>query len=391
MQTDAHQPAELVFKSDNVAPICPEVLAAIADANTGWAASYGGDKYSEMLKKKLSSIFETEVEVWLCSTGTAANSLALSGLVPPYGTVFCTEEAHITTDECGAPVLFTGGAKLHHVPHADGKILDLAALEAALDAHDSMAPHWNAPSAVSISQLTENGTAYTVEEVRALGELCRRRGLRLHMDGARFANALASVGCSPADMTWRAGVDVLTLGGTKNGALAAEAVVFFAGGPQGSRLAADFPFRHKRGAQLLSKTRFFAAQFLALLTDDLWLRNARAANAAAARVAAALRRHAPPEPATSSSTPGASGEGHGDPAGAPARPRVAYPVEGNEVFVHMPAALAEALAAGGALFYPWGAPGGGLYRLCTSWATTGAEVERLAALLDAFYRPAAPA
>ena len=214
-------------------------------------------------------------------TGTAANALAMSQLSPSHGAIYCHREAHLNVDECGAPEFFTNGARMVPVDGAQGK-LDLADL-AAKAGHGAGDVHMLQPSAVSITQISELGTVYATDEIGAVAEVCRARGLKLHMDGARFANALAALDCAPADITWKAGVDVLSLGATKNGALAAEAVVFF-----DSDLAAEFPFRRKRGGHLFSKMRLLAAQMQAYLTDDLWLANARHANALAARMAAGL-------------------------------------------------------------------------------------------------------
>ncbi|HVC02320.1 MAG TPA: beta-eliminating lyase-related protein [Steroidobacteraceae bacterium] len=340
------------FTSDNVAPAAAAVMAAVNDANQGDAASYGADALSARLQSVASTVFEKAVAVFPVATGTAANALALSQLVPPYGAVYCHETAHIVTDECGAPELYTGGAKLIGLPAADGKV-DAQRLRAAIGLALDMGVHHVKPAAVSVTQATEWGTVYRPAEVAALAAIAREHGLGLHMDGARFANALAHLDCSPAEATWKCGVDVLSLGATKNGALCAEAVVFF-----DERLAADFARRRKRAGHLWSKMRFLSAQLLAYLSEGLWLANARQANAMAAALAAGLR-----------AMPAA---------------RLVQPVEANELFVALPADAVEALERAGFLFYRWPVEGLGgriAIRLVTSYATQAADVEVLLAAL----------
>jgi threonine aldolase len=308
------------FASDNAAGVAPEIMDAIVAANKGSAMAYGADAISQRLEARFAEIFEHAVAVFPVATGTAANSLALATVTPPWGAIFCHEDAHIVTDECGAPEFFSAGAKLVTLSGAHGKLVP-ETVEGRLDGKGVV--HNVQPAALSITQETEAGTLYRPDEVAALGDLTRHHGIALHMDGARFANAVAALGCSPAAITWRAGVDVLSFGATKNGAMAAEAVVFF-----DPAKAAELGFRRKRAGHLLSKMRFIAAQLEAYLRDDLWLRNARQANGMAARLGAGLSR-----------LPGA---------------KLLYPVEGNEIFVALPEATIAELAAAGFRFYRWG-------------------------------------
>jgi threonine aldolase len=318
------------FKSDNTAPAAPEILAAIAAANHGYARGYGDDPWTARLEQRFTEIFECPLRVFPVATGTAANALALATVVPPYGAILTHEEGHIVRDECGAPEFMTGGARLLLLQGSDAKVTS-AAIEAALAANPTSV-HTVQPRALSITQATELGTVYTPAELREITALAHARSLLVHMDGARFANAVASLGCSPADVTWRAGIDVLSFGATKNGALAAEAVVFFDTGRVG-----DFEFRRKRGAHLLSKMRFVSAQLLAYLEDGLWLRLAARANTLAGRLAAA------------------------------AGPLLMHPVQANEVFVRIGETGAATLRGLGFEFYDWGAAGSGEARLVVSW------------------------
>jgi threonine aldolase len=335
------------FSSDNITGAAPEMMAAIAAANGGTAHSYGDDAWSKRLTEVAQEVFETEIAIYPVATGTAANALALAVLCPPYGGVFCHETAHIEKDECGAPEFFSAGAKLMTVPGAEGKIT-APALQAAHKAAAARGVHNVRPSAVSLSQATEWGTVYTPDEVSAITAAGRARGLRTHMDGARFGNALVHLGCAPADVTWRAGVDMLSLGATKNGAIAAEAVVIFDAG-----LAQEFEYRRKRAGQLFSKMRFSSAQLAAYLEDGLWLRWAANANAMAAKLAAGL-----------AALPGV---------------RLAAPVQANELFVVMQAALIARLEAAGFGFYRWPVPGMAAdedaIRLVTNWQTKPEEVD----------------
>jgi threonine aldolase len=334
------------FGSDNVTPACEAVMQAVNAANSGSAASYGGDELTARLQAKASELFETDVAIFPVTTGTAANSLALSQIAAPFGAIYCYEAAHIVTDECGAPEFFTGGAKLIGLPAPDGKISP-SQLTHALRIADEMGVHHVKPAAISLTQATEWGTVYSNEEVAALSQLAQERGLRVHMDGARFANALAHLNCSPAEATWESGVDVLSLGATKNGALCAEAVLFF--DPQ---RAVDFERRRKRGGHLWSKMRFLSAQLLAYFSDELWLKNARQANAMAEAMAQGLR-----------SLPAA---------------RVLHPVHANEIFVELPEKTVVALESAAFKFYRWPlhqSDRGIAIRLVTSYMTQGAEVE----------------
>ena len=342
------------FTSDNVAPAAAAILAAVHAANEGYAASYGADPWSARLQAIASEVFERPVEVFPVATGTAANALALSQLAPPYGAIYCHETAHVATDECGAPEMFCAGAKLIGLPSPDGKI-DLRRLRSEIALADDMGVHHVKPAAVSLTQATEWGTVYRPDEIAAIAAFAHAHGLGVHMDGARFANAVAHLGCSPAEVTWRAGVDVLSLGATKNGALCAEAVVFF-----DATKASEFARRRKRAGHLWSKMRFLSAQLVAYLEDDLWLANARHANAMAAALAAGLR-------------------------GAPGA-RLLQPVEANELFVALPEATVARLERDGFLFYRW--PYRELddavaIRLVTSYATLAEDVEAFTAALRA--------
>ena len=301
------------FASDNVTSVCPEVMDAIVAANSGIATSYGNDVISAGLNDRFSAFFETEVTVFPVVSGTAANALALSALTPPHGKVFCHEMAHINTDECGAPEFFTGGAKLKPVPGSNGKIAPeglAARVRGAGNVHSAQ------PAALSFTQSAEVGAVYSVSEVAALAKCTHAHGLRVHMDGARASNALVALDVSPADMTWRAGVDVLSFGGTKNGCMCAEAVIFFNPDHIGA-----FPFAHKRAGHLLSKMRFIAAQLDAFIATGVWQRNAAHANAMASRLSTGLE-----------SIPGVD---------------LAYPTEANEVFAHLPRSMIERLALAG--------------------------------------------
>ena len=268
------------FCSDNASGAAPEVLRALEAANAGWAMPYGNDELTRRVEARVREIFETDAAVFPVATGTAANVLCLSVMTPPYGAIYCHQESHINVDECGAPEFYSGGAKLVALPGAHGKLAP-ATLEAAIV--DAGNVHAVQPAAVSLSNVSEAGTVYTPEETRAIAEVAEGHGLGLHLDGARFANALVALGCSPAEATWKAGVDALSLGATKNGVLAGELVVLFDPGK-----AEELGYRRKRGGHLFSKMRFLSAQLEAYLADDLWLRNARHANAMAAALAEGL-------------------------------------------------------------------------------------------------------
>jgi threonine aldolase len=341
------------FASDNAAGIAPEILAAIARANDGAALAYGRDEWTKRVEARFAEMFEREVAVFLVPTGTAANALALAHLSPPWGAVLCHDEAHIATDECGAPEFFGGGIKLMGLAGEAGKIAP-ATLQHALERGQWGGPHHVSPTVLSLSQATEAGTIYRPAEIRQLADIAHARGLAVHVDGARIGNALARMNASPAQATWQAGVDALSFGATKGGALAAEAVLFF-----DPARGANMSERRKRGGHLVSKHRFVAAQIEAYLADDLWLRLARHANAMADRLAAGL-------------------------AAAGFAP--VWPVEANEVFVALPSRIDERLKAAGASYYPWttdALPNGTvlpldvvLVRLVTSFVTTADDVDR---------------
>lgn len=328
------------FTSDNASGVAPEILQALVEANSGPAMPYGADAITQRVSARLAEVFETEVTVFPVATGTAANSLSLSVMVPPYGAVYCHELAHIHVDECGAPEFYTGGAKLVPLAGAHGKF-DAQTLSAAIEGAGNV--HAVQPAAVSITQASEAGTIYTPAEIAALSEVARANGLGLHMDGARFANALVAGNHSPAELTWKSGVDALSFGATKNGALGAEAVVLFK-----PALADTFAYRRKRGGHLFSKMRFLSAQIEAYLRDDLWLRNARHANAMAGQLASGLGK--------------ISGVG------------LCHPVEANEIFARMPEAMIAGLQAKGFVFYRWGAPAACEVRLVTSFETDPKDV-----------------
>jgi threonine aldolase len=345
------------FASDNTAPLAPEVMAAIEAANRGSAASYGADPATARLQDLARAVFETDLQVFPVATGTAANGLSLATVAPPYGAIFCHETAHILLEECGAPEFYTGGAKLIGLPGAQGKLTP-GTLREAIAAASASGVHHVKPAAVSLTQATEWGTVYRPDEIRALSECARTHGLRVHMDGARLANATARLGCAPAELTWRAGIDVLSLGLTKDGALAAEAVIVF-----DPALAEGLAERRKRAGHLLSKMRFLSAQLVAMLEEGRWLRHAGHANAMADRLAAGL--------------------------GAIPDLRLVQPVEANELFVAMPQPLIEALWGEGFVFYDWIDPpgeAGPTVRLVTSFATRPDQVDALVAAATRLHR-----
>jgi threonine aldolase len=333
------------FRSDNDWGASPEVIAAVAACNADTARPYGADEWTRRAEARLCEVFERKVGVLMVSTGTAANSIALAAMTPRWGSILCHRHAHVYADECGAPEFFTGGARL--VPSASsGSKLDPAVLSAEL-AVGRGDVHCVQPSAVSITQCTEDGQVYSPDEVAQIARICGDANVPLHMDGARFANALVSEGCSPAQMTWQAGVDVLSFGATKNGALNAEALVVF-----NEALAAQLPFLRKRAGHLLSKMRFVSAQMDAYLADDLWLASARNANAMAARLAHGLS--------------GIRGV------------EIAAPARANILFAKLPAALSAGLRERGFDFYGdrWGP---GVVRLVTSFGTTADMVDGMLA------------
>jgi threonine aldolase len=335
------------FCSDNTAGAHPKILEALSAANGGAAMPYGNDDLTRRVEHRISALFERDCAVFLVGTGTSANALALAALAPNYGAVFCHPESHINMDECGAPEFFTGGAKLVGIPGAHAKIA-AADLDRAIKAAGIGVVHHVQPAAVSITQATEAGTVYRSAEIASLAAVAHANGLALHMDGARFANALVHLGCSPAEMTWRAGVDALSFGATKNGAFAAEAVVFF-----DPARAAAFGYRRKRAGHLWSKMRFLAAQLDAYLADELWLENARHANRLAAELARGL--------------------------GSIKAVRLEHPVEANELFVTLPDPVIRGLEADGFRFYRWMDESSTMIRLVTSFETDPAHVTGLIA------------
>ncbi len=329
------------FGSDNCAGMCPEAWAAMARANAGGAASYGEDAWTARAAQLVRELFEHPCEIFFVFNGTAANALGIAALARSYHAVILHAHAHAEADECGAPEFFSGGAKLRLADGRHGK-LDPRVVDAM--AAEGRTLHFPKATVLSLTQSTEAGTVYTVRELDALHAVARRHKLRVHMDGARLANAVAALGVKPADLTWKRGVEVLSLGGVKNGLAVGELVVFF-----NRKLADEFEYRCKQAGQLSSKMRFLAAPWVGLLESGAWRRNAAHANAAARRLAAGLRR-----------VPGV---------------RLAEPVEANEVFVHLPPAVRRRLARRGWGFHAF--PGVGADRLVCSWATTEAEIQAL--------------
>lgn len=329
------------FASDNTAGMCPEAVAALAEANKGTVAAYGEDEITAKVYDRIRQIFETDCAVYFVFNGTAANALALAQVCQPFHSIICHRLAHIQTDECGAPEFFTGGSKLQLIDGEQGKISADKMQAITADEHGV---HSHKPRVISITQATELGTVYSPDEVVALSQFAQPNDLFLHMDGARFANAVASLKCTPSELTWRAGVDVLCLGGTKNGAGAGELVIFFK-----PELARDFDYRVKQAGQLGSKTRFLAAPWLALLTGDLWLRNARHANDCANKLKHRIREDTNLEPL--------------------------LPVQSNAVFYRLSANQVRGLEARGWMFYKFIEPD--VYRLMCSWSTSDEQIEEL--------------
>lgn len=340
------------FASDNAYGVSPEIIEALMSVNAGASGSYGGDETTARMGELMSALFEKEVAVFPVPSGTGANALSLSTMVPSFGCVLCHEEAHINVDECGAVELFTGGCKLIGLAGTGAK-LTAEGLQTRLEGF-VRGDHDPRPSAVSITQATELGTVYSVDEIGQIGAFCEENGMRLHMDGARFANALVSLGCTPAEMTWKAGVAALSFGVTKNGGMIVDAVVFF-----DTSLAEDFDRRRLQAGQLIAKGRFASAQILAYLKDDLWLDNARHANALGAKLSTRL-----------SAIDGV---------------RLHTQTQANEVFAVLPPAVHQALQEAGAVYHCWppnpnsgpvpSAPGEVLARLVTSFGTTEADVD----------------
>lgn len=341
----------LNFASDNVVGACPEIMQALSIVNNGAVPAYGEDPVTQSVARCFDALFETSCSSFPVATGTAANALALSVITPPYGAVICHSDAHIHVDEAGAPELFSGGAKLLPLDGPDAK-LQPEKLQSVIDLGWKGDVHHPQPAAVSITQITEQGSVYSLEEIQAIGVFCRAHGLFLHMDGARFGNAIAALDCTPAEMTWRLGVDVLSFGATKNGAFAAEAVVFF-----NQDLVRDFTFRRKRGGHLVSKMRFISAQLDGYLTDEVWLKNAKHANAMALLL---VERLETVDGAEIISAPAA-----------------------NEAFVSLNPKLAETLQKAGVGFYDWPPLGENAYRFVTSWATDRRSIDRLVEIANA--------
>ena len=342
----------MYFASDNTAGIAPEILAAIGKANTGYALGYGNDEWTSRVEQRFAEIFEHEVAVFLVPTGTAANALAIAHLTAPWGAVLCHEGSHIATDECGAPEFFGGGLKLIGLP-GEGAKLSAVTLRSALEEGQWGGPHHVSPGVLSLSQATECGTIYRVAETKELADIAHKHGMTVHMDGARLGNALARMNVPPAEITWKAGVDALSFGATKGGAMGAEAVIFF-----DAKRGADMQSRRKRGGALASKHRFIAAQIEAFLEGDLWMKLARHANAMADALAAGLMT-----------------------AGC----KPVWPVEANEVFAPITREMDKRLRAAGAVYYPWPTEDLPkdriLVRLVTSFQTTREDVEKFLAVV----------
>ncbi|MDE5090685.1 MAG: low specificity L-threonine aldolase [Trichodesmium sp. St18_bin3_1_1] len=333
------------FCSDNVTEVCPEIMAALIAANEGAMMPDGGDEYTQRLEAKFSSIFETPVTVFPVATGSTANALTLSAIAPSYGAIYCHSESHINVDECGAPEFYTGGAKLVTLNGTDAQI-NPSELSKTLEKAGAGVVHHVQPAAVSITQATEAGTVYLPEEIGEIAKITHAHNLHLHIDGARFANAVVSLDCAPADITWRAGVDVLSFGATKNGAMAAEAAIFF-----NQDLAKTFAYRRKRSGNLFSKMRYLSCQLEAYITDDLWLKNAFHANQMATRLAQGL-------------------------VDLPLV-KLCHPVEANEVFAEIPKYVVNGLRGDGFQFYVWEEGAFPVIRLVTAFNTKKEDVDAL--------------
>lgn len=345
------------FGSDNQSGASEQVLNAVIAANAGASASYGTDEWTKKAERLLADLFETELKAYFVTSGTAANCLALSSLVQPWDQIVCHSHAHIINDELSAPEMYTGGARLTGLGNDQAKLTssELASFMAAFEGHE---PHTAQPKALSLTQLTESGCAYTLDELKGLAAIAKQYDMHVHMDGARFTNALISLGCSPAEMTWKSGVDVLCLGASKNGALAAEAVIFF-----NTALAKDFEYRRKRAGHLISKGRFLGAQFCGWLQGDHWLSLARQSNAQAAILSAGIQASDTAE--------------------------LAWPSDGNEVFAWMDKQVISRLKDAGAVFAEWperflpnhAASDASLVRLVVSFNTSDDEIARFISLL----------
>lgn len=343
------------FASDNTGPVHPSILAALTAANDGYAMPYGNDALTQSVIDQLRVLFEApDAAVYLVATGTAANALCLATMCQPWQSVFCSTVSHIQEDECGAPDFYMGGGRLIALPHRAGKILPVD-LERAIGSEASRGVHGVQPGALSLTQATEKGTLYSLSEIKALADIAKANGLTTHLDGARFANALVALNCTPADMTWKAGIDAVSFGGTKNGLLGVEAVVFF-----DPAKAWEFELRRKRGGHLFSKHRYLAAQMQAYLADDLWLQMALGANARCQSLADGLR-----------ALPGV---------------RLLHPAQANIIFAEWHKAGHDALQAAGAAYYPW--PSGGSdpdqlqARLVCDWSGPQADIDRFLSVLS---------
>ncbi len=328
------------FASDNVAGACPEVLDAILKANEGDSTPYGNDQISTDLQNKFSEIFEKEVVIFPIASGTAANALALTTMTPSFGNVYCHKLSHINTDECGAPEFYTGGGKLVTLKGNKGKITALE-LDEAISGKGVV--HHTQPSSVSITQVCETGEVYQLDEIKKISEITHKHNLNIHMDGARFANALISLNCTPAEMTWKSGIDVLSFGATKNGCLAAEAIIFFK-----KDLVGSIAFLMKRAGHLLSKMRFVSAQLDAYISNNVWLKNAKHANNMAQKLSEGLAKHNSIE--------------------------IAYPTEANEVFAKFPRHMIEHLNSEGYKMNEDELDGKAV-RLVAAWNTKNSDVE----------------
>ena len=328
------------FASDNVAGACPEVLDAILKANEGDSTPYGNDQLSTDLQDKFSDIFEKEVVVFPLTSGTAANALALATMTPSFGNIYCHKLSHINTDECGAPEFYTGGGKLVTLQGINGKIT-AKELDEAISGKGIV--HHTQPSSVSITQVCETGEVYKLDEIQKISEVTHNHNLNMHMDGARFANALTSLNCTPAEMTWKSGIDVLSFGATKNGCLAAEAIIFFK-----KDLVGNIAFLMKRAGHLLSKTRFVSAQLDAYICNNVWLKNAKQANDMAQKLSEGLAKHSSVE--------------------------IAYPTEANEVFAKFPRNMINHLNSEGYIINEdeWD---GKAVRLVAAWNTKTSDIE----------------
>ena len=328
------------FASDNVAGACPEVLDALMKANEGDSAPYGNDDYSKVLQEKFSEIFEKEVIVYPTASGTAANALALSTMTPVFGNIYCHKLAHINTDECGAPEFYTGGAKLIPLTGINGKITP-EELEKNISGTGIV--HHTQPSSVSITQVCETGEVYELDEIKKITDVAHKHKLNMHMDGARFANALVALNCTPAEMTWKSGINVLSFGATKNGCIAAEAIIFFK-----PELVGNISFLMKRAGHLLSKMRFVSAQLDAYISNDVWLKNAKQANEMGKKLSDGLVKHN--------------------------SIKLAYPTQANEVFAKFPREMIEHLNS---LGYKMNEDelDGQAVRLVAAWNTQNSDVE----------------